>query len=144
MSGAFEAATGAFAVVGVADVLVRTGRELYSFLGDVVDAPEEIGRLREVIRGTVLLYHNSKRCQHDLKTRGASASAGDATASLESATKALERELRELTKIVKKYNGIKTWRNFKFVLGKDRVNKAIQRLEHGKTLLANSLTLACM
>jgi hypothetical protein len=56
MSGAFEAAAGAFAVAGVADVLVRTSREICSFLGDVSDAPEEIMRLREVIRETVLIY----------------------------------------------------------------------------------------
>ncbi|EAT77583.2 hypothetical protein SNOG_15040 [Parastagonospora nodorum SN15] len=144
MSGALEVAASAFAVVGVADVLVRTGREFYSFLGEVADAPEEIDRLREVIRTTVLLYHNSRRCQQDLKTRGASASAADVTSSLESATKALDRELRELSKTAKKYNGIKTWGNIKFVLGKDRVNKAIQRLEHAKTLMANALTLACI
>jgi hypothetical protein len=144
MSGAFEAAAGAFAVVGVADVLVRAGRELYSFLGDVADAPKEIDRLREVIRETVLLYHNSRGCQQDLKTRGASTGAADVTASLESAAKALDREMRELTKIAKKYNGIKTWGNVKFVLGKDRLNKAVQRLEHAKNSLANALTLACM
>jgi len=144
MSGALEAAASAFAVVGVADVLVRTGREFYSFLSEVADAPEEINRLREVIRTTVLLYHNSRRCQQDLKTKGASASAADVTTSLESATKALDRELRELTKTARKYNGIKTWGNVKFVLGKDRVNKAIQRLEHAKALIANALTLACM
>jgi hypothetical protein len=37
MSG-FETAAGAFAVVGVIDVLVRTGRDLYSFFHDVADA----------------------------------------------------------------------------------------------------------
>jgi hypothetical protein len=66
------------------------------------------------------------------------------TTSLESAARALDRELRELTKTARKYNGIKTWGNVKFVLGKDRVNKAIQRLEYAKTLLANALTLTCM
>ncbi|KAH7392063.1 hypothetical protein DE146DRAFT_766096 [Phaeosphaeria sp. MPI-PUGE-AT-0046c] len=50
MSGAFETAAGAFAVVGVVDVLVRTGRDLYSFLRDVTEAPEDIIRLGDVIR----------------------------------------------------------------------------------------------
>jgi hypothetical protein len=144
MSGAFEAAAGAFAVVGVADVLVRTGRELYSFLGDVADAPEEIGRLREVIQETLLLYQNSKSCQHRFATSRATAGAVAATASLESATKALNRELQALKIIAKKYKGVKTWRNFQFALGKTRLNKANQTLEQAKSLLTSSLTLACM
>jgi hypothetical protein len=45
MSGCFEVAAGAFAVIGVADVAVRSGREVYEFLRDIADAPYEIERL---------------------------------------------------------------------------------------------------
>lgn len=67
MSGALETAAGAFAVVGVADVLVRTGRELYRFLRDVKDAPNEIAQLQDLIKETLLLHDASAKCQEDLK-----------------------------------------------------------------------------
>jgi Tfp pilus assembly protein PilP len=56
MSGAFEVAPGAFAVVGVSDILIRTGRFLYGFLGNITDVPEEMIRLREIIKETTTLY----------------------------------------------------------------------------------------
>jgi hypothetical protein len=144
MSGTLEAVASAFAVVGVADVLVRTGRDLYSFLGDVLDAPEEIDRLREIIRATVILYHNSIRCRAELKPGGITNSTATATALLESATKALNRELQGLKIIAKRYNGVKTWRNFKYALGKEKTVKVIRNLENAKSLLASALSFACM
>jgi hypothetical protein len=143
MSGAFEAAAGAFAVVGVADVLVRTGRELYSFLQDITDAPEEITRLRDFILETVLLYRASKRCQNDLNARTASTSPCSAIFSLNTATGALKRELESLERLVVKFKGNKTWSRVKFVLDKAKLNKSISSLERMKALLASALTLAC-
>jgi len=143
MSGVFETAAGAFAVVGVADVLVRTGRDIYSFLSNVADAPEELNRLRESVKETLLLYQASIQCQDDLKTRKAPATPAGAASLLESATKALNRELQSLKLLIAKFKGFKTWSRVKFVLNNNRVDKAIQNLEHAKALLANALTLAC-
>jgi hypothetical protein len=140
MSGALETAAGAFAVVGVADVLVRTGRELYSFLQDIQDAPEDITRLQNFIWETVLLYQTSKKCQNDLKARNAST---DAVSSLETANKALNRELQSLRLSIGKFKGNKTWGRVKFVLGNARLNKTMGNLERAKNILASALTLAC-
>jgi hypothetical protein len=142
MSG-LETAAGAFAVVGVADVLVRTGRELYNFLCDIADAPDDIKRLRELIKETVLLHQTSKKCQDDLQTRSASSTVTGAVRLLGSATKALDRELQSLKFLIAKFKGGRTWSRVKYVLSEAKMNKAIGRLEHAKVLLANALTLAC-
>jgi hypothetical protein len=143
MSGAFEAAAGAFAVVGVADVLVRTGRELYGFLFDLKDAPEEISRLREIIKETTILHAAARKCQQDVKVQSTSTSPGNAVTLLESASKALNRELQSLSRLVAKFKGSKTWSRVKYVLSETKVNKAIANLEGVKALLGSALTLAC-
>jgi hypothetical protein len=142
MSTGFEAVAGSFAVVGVADVLVRTGRELYRFLCDVADAPQELVRLREAIRETLILYQNSKRFQDDLRTGSTFANATGALSALEPAVRALHRELQSLKVLVARFRGTKTWSRIKYVLNEAKVIKAINNLESAKTLLANSLTLA--
>jgi hypothetical protein len=143
MSGAFEAAAGAFAVAGVADVLVRTGCQLYNFLHDIADAPEELTYLREAIRDTLLLYQTSIRCHDDLKRRAASTSSRGAIDLLNSANKTLNRELQSLRLFVTKYKDMKTWSRLKFVFSEAKVKKVTGNLEKAKNLLASSLTLAC-
>jgi hypothetical protein len=143
MSGAFEAAAGAFAVVGVADVLVRTGRELYGFLCDLAGAPEEIIRLREIIKETTILHAAAQKCQQDVKVPSTSIAPGNAVTLLESASKALNRELQSLKRLVAKFKGSKTWTRVKYVLSEAKVSKAIANLEGVKALLGSALTLAC-
>lgn len=143
MSGAFETAAGAFAVVGVADVLIRTGRNLYSFLHDISDAPDEIARLRDVIKEIIYLHEASVKCQNNLKARGAAIGNDAALRSLESASGALSRALQSLKLLVGKFKGAKTWSRVKFVLDESKVKKAISALEQAKVLLANALSLAC-
>ncbi|OAK99165.1 hypothetical protein IQ06DRAFT_223842 [Phaeosphaeriaceae sp. SRC1lsM3a] len=143
MSGAFETAAGAFAVVGVADVLIRTGRDLYRFLHDISDAPDEIVRLRDVIKEMIYLHEASVKCQNDLRARGAAVGNDTALRSLESASGALSRALQSLKLLVSKFKGAKTWSRVKFVLDESKVKKVISALEQAKVLLANALTLAC-
>jgi hypothetical protein len=142
MSG-FETAASAFAVVGVVDVLLRTGRDLYSFLRDVADAPEELRRLCDSIKDNLTLYETSRQCRNDLQNRTASGAVSNALISLESANKALSRELQSLKLLVAKFKGVKTWSRVKYVLNESKVSKAVTALEYAKSLLANSLTLAC-
>lgn len=139
MSG-FDVAAGAFAVVGVADVLVRTGREVYSFLRDVADAPNEIQRLSEVIQEITLLAGTSKQCLNDLKAHTTGGSPTGAIASFEAAFKALSRELHSVRTLILRFKGKITWANVKYVL---RSSKSIGNLENAKSLLAAALTLAC-
>src|SRR6186713_3346112 len=135
MSGVFETAAGAFAVVGVADVVVRTGQDLYRFLRDFSDAPEEVKKLGECIRDTVLLVDTLRNCAQ------ATVSAS-VTASVQAAVRALDRELQSLKLLVAKFKGAKTvWNRIKYVLDENKVSKALANLEKSKSLLANALTI---
>src|SRR4051812_22220635 len=101
MSGALETAAGTFAVVGVADVVIRTGRDLYRFLCDFSDAPEEVKRLSECIRDTVLLADALRNCTQ------ANVGAG-VIVSVQAAVRSLDRELQSLKLLVAKFKGART------------------------------------
>jgi hypothetical protein len=141
MSG-LEVAASAFAIVGVADVLVRTGREVYSFLRDVADAPKELERLRETVQDVVLLAETSRPSLETLKAGTAAGPPTAATSSLDAALKALDRELRSLKGFIPKVKGRRTWNNVKHVLDASKVAKSTRNLENAKTFLASALTLA--
>jgi hypothetical protein len=143
MSGAFEIAAGAFAVVGVVDVVIRTGREIYGFLSEVKDAPGNIARLLNSINDTVQLSQASKACLKSLDKNKASLPKSEATLSLQSAIKALNRELQSLRSLTAKFKGSKTWSRVKYVLNDAKIDKAIGHLESNKSLLSSALTLAC-
>lgn len=135
MSGAFETAAGAFAVVGVADVLVRTGRELYRFFNNVSDAPDEVKRLSECVRETILLVDA-------LKKQARSNVDAAIVASVQAAVKALNRELQSLKLVLAKFKGSKTtWSRIKYALDEKKVLKTLNNLERSKSLLANSLNI---
>jgi hypothetical protein len=142
MSGAFETAAGAFAVVGVADVVFRTGREIYKFLGEVADAPKELVVLREVMTEFLLLDKPLRKCLGDLKNQSSTVISSDAVPPLESAMKALDSELKNLKSQVAKLKGSKTWSSVKFVLDKSKVDKLTNKLESAKTYLAIVLNIA--
>ena len=143
MSGAFETAAGAFAVVGVVDVVIRTGREIFAFLSEVKDAPSNIEKLLSSINDTVQLSQAAKACLGSLDTRHSSLPKAEAVLSLESAIKALNRELQSLKGMTAKFRGSKTWSRVKYVLNNAKVDKAIRNLESNKLLLSGVLTLAC-
>ncbi|RYN57529.1 hypothetical protein AA0118_g7653 [Alternaria tenuissima] len=143
MSGAFETAAGAFAVVGVVDVVIRTGREIFAFLSEVKDAPSNIEKLLSSINDTVQLSQAAKACLRSLDTRHSSLPKAEAVLSLESAIKALNRELQSLKGMTAKFRGSKTWSRVKYVLNNAKVDKAIRNLESNKLLLSGVLTLAC-
>jgi hypothetical protein len=142
MSGAFETAAGAFAVVGVADVVFRTGREIYKLLGEVADAPQELVRLRQIIDNLILLDKPVRKCLDDLKNRSSAAIASDAVPPLESALRALQRELHTLKTRISRVKGSKTWSSVKLVLQKKQLDQTISKLEFAKTSLATTLPLA--
>tara|TARA_R110002003_G_scaffold27_25_gene1513 strand:+ start:11209 stop:12951 length:1743 start_codon:yes stop_codon:yes gene_type:complete len=142
MSGAFESVAGAFAAVGVADVLVRTCGEVIGFLRDVADAPEDISRLHKAIEETVILAQGAIQCLNNLKARRATTTTTGGVAALESSTKALNREVQALRLLIGKFKGNKTWSRVKYVLSETKVTKAIRNLEHSKSQLASAVALA--
>ena len=69
MSAGLEFAAGIFAIIGVAEVIVRTGREVHGFLRDISGAPEEIDRLCTTVKETTLLAETVKQILETLASR---------------------------------------------------------------------------
>lgn len=144
MSGTLEVAAGAFAVIGVVDVLVRTGRELYNFLRDIEDAPANATRLCETIAESVLLADASKRYLLQLKAQVQLAPTTDTIGALTSALKALDREVKSIRILTAKCKGKKQrWSSIRYALSEQRIDKALSSLERSKSTLATALALAC-
>lgn len=144
MSGAFEVAASAFAVVGVADVLVRAGRDLCNFLNDIEDAPNIAKRLCDVVAETLLLAAASKRCLQQYKSQVQAAHIIEIESALQAALKALGREVKSLKTLTTKLKGnSKRWSNIRYVLGEQRINKALDNLQQSKLSIIVALTAAC-
>lgn len=144
MSGGLETAAGAFAVVGVADLAIRTGHKVYGFLCNVKDAPAEICKLCELIKETTSLAETSKRCLDRLSRLGSPATSYGATNSLEASLSALNRELQSLSILISRFTGTtKTWGRIKYALDERKTGKALERIERSKLLLGDALVVAC-
>jgi hypothetical protein len=140
---ALETASGAFAAVGVADVLIRVGRDIYSFLCDVADAPDDLKRLNEHINDNLLFAEISKECLQELSKSSQTTATANIINSLGTTLRALNRELQSLSRLIAKYIKTKTWNRIKYVLDERKVGKALESLERTKSNLASILTLAC-
>lgn len=143
MASGLETAAGAFAIVGVADVILRTGKAVYSFLADVSDAPLSMNRLRESIHDTTVLALACKESLKSLKTRAQSVGVTGGITPFNSALRAVNRELQSLNLIIGRFRGSnKTWDKVKFTLEERKIEKAVVNLERSKSLLANALIVA--
>lgn len=141
MSACLEIAASAFAVVGAADVIARTGREVFVFLCDVADAPENINRLSTTVNEVTLLIETTQQC---LKALGGRKQSAATLASLDTATRGLKRELQSLKLMCTKFKGKnRTWNRVKYVLDDKKIAKALLNLERSKTMLGNALLVAC-
>ncbi|KAH7351474.1 hypothetical protein BKA66DRAFT_475884 [Pyrenochaeta sp. MPI-SDFR-AT-0127] len=142
MSMAFETAAGAFAVVGVADVVVRASREISTFIRDVADAPNQIKALQEHLQEVAVLAQACNHYVHKRNTVTHSLVPASLFSSLTTALKALNRELQGIKAHISKFKGPrKTWTRVKYVLDECRINKALSSLERSRTLLADTLVL---
>lgn len=144
MSGALETVAGAFAVIGAADVAIRTGREVYGFLCSLADAPKEISRLCDLIKDTTLLAETSKQCLNRLKDTKAPVTTYGAVTSLDVSLKGFNREVQSLKVLGSRFKGTtKTWSRVRYVLDERKTRKALDNLERSKVLLGNALIMAC-
>ena len=147
MTDPFSMAASSFAVVGVADVVLRASVELCRFLSEIKDAPAEVERLRDFVMENTLLVEHSKQFLEELKRRPPSASALDVNLSgalylFTSAIRALRRELNALAILARKHNGSnKSWGRIKWVLDERKINKSFLAFETSKTTLNNALAL---
>jgi len=147
MTDPFSVATSSFAVVGLADVVLRASKEFCQFLSAIKDAPTEVERLRCCIYENTLLVEDSKRYWEELKDSASLTSSSATTLSqalpqFTSALKALGRELSALDTLAKRHNGIaKSWGKIKWVLDERKINKSLQRFEVSKSTLVAALVL---
>ncbi|KAI4696007.1 uncharacterized protein J4E88_000178 [Alternaria novae-zelandiae] len=143
MSGSLEVAAGIFAIIGVADVVVRMGREVHGFLRDIAGAPEEIDRLCTTVKETALLAETVKQLLDTVACRKQPNATNHMVALFESALKSLQRELQNLRILSARFrSGGKTWSRVKYVLDERKISKMFNNLERSKNLLANSLHVA--
>jgi hypothetical protein len=144
MSGCLEVAAGVFAVIGVADVAIRAGREAYGFLRDIADAPENIERLCAVIKEITILAETSRGFLDAIDKRKPSDATSQMVALLDASFRSFNRELHGLRVLSARFRGAnKSWTRVRYVLDERKVSKAFGSLERSKGLLADALTLAC-
>jgi len=136
------------AVVGAADIVVRAGTEVFRFLADIKDAPEEVVQLRVCVQENTLLVEASKHYLEQLTNQnGVSSTLREATdlakaiTLFSSSVKSIERELSSLITITRKLNGSTSWGRIKWRLDGRRIEKALRKLESVKAGLTAALVL---
>ncbi|KAF7513702.1 hypothetical protein GJ744_007753 [Endocarpon pusillum] len=148
MADPFSMAASCFAVVGLTDVVIRAGKEIYHHLIAITDAPAEVESLRCCIHDNLLLVKDLKLYWQDLRA-SASLPPSATTPALNralplfrSALETLNRELTSLVALYECHDGItKTKGRFKWVLDEPRILKYLQRLESSKSTLVAALVL---
>jgi hypothetical protein len=149
MAEPFSVAASCFAVVGLADVVSRAGKEFYQFLNAFEDAPTDAARLRDCIHDIILLVEESKRYWEGLKDHVSSVPSSESATSLrqalpqfKSSLRSLDREMSSLVTVARRYDGItKSWVRVRWVLDWRKIDKSLQRLESSKSTLVGALLL---
>ena len=147
MTDPFSVAAGSFAVVGVADVVLRAGKDFCQFLRAIQDAPTEVESLRCCIEDAVILVQDLRRYWQELKqsdpsTSSSAASLNQALPQFQRALRTFDRELSSLLTLAKRYKGSsKRWAMIKWVLDERKILKSLQNLEVAKTTLGVALVL---
>jgi hypothetical protein len=147
MAEPFSLVASSFAVVGLADVVLRAGKECCQFLNAIKDAPTEVEQLQCSIHDNVLLVEDSKRYWEELKecaslTSSATTSLSRALPQFKSALRALDRELVALATLAKRHSvNIKSWGRIQWVLDERKILKSLQKFEISKSTLVAALVL---
>ncbi|KAF2474987.1 uncharacterized protein BDR25DRAFT_255524, partial [Lindgomyces ingoldianus] len=140
-------AASSFAVVGVADFVLRASIECCRFLSEIKDAPDEISRLQISIKENKQLVNALKTHLNDLRDPASLISfsaveLNQAFDGFNTSVRALKRELNNLLGLEKRHNGVdKTWGRVKWLLDERKVRKSLEKLEWSKSTLSVSLSL---
>lgn len=142
----FSVAASSFAVVGVADVVLRAGKEVYQFLNAIKDAPAEVESLRQRVHDNALVVQESKRYWEELKQSASSTSSSTTSLSQAflqfiSVLRGLDRELSTLGSLAKRHKGVTSWGRIKWVFDERKILKSLQKLEVSKSTLIALLVL---
>ena len=144
MADPLSLAASAFAVAGVADLLLKYSVECCHFLSEIKDAPTEVQRLLTCLQENTLLIETSKHYLDELASSRCPSTPDLTRAShhFSSAIRALDRELAALVALTKKYkDSQKSWGKIKWVLDKQKINGSMRRLENSKATLTSALVL---
>ncbi|KAI9888767.1 MAG: hypothetical protein M1814_006461 [Vezdaea aestivalis] len=147
MAEPFSLATGCFAVLGTADVVVRAGRRFHRFLCDIKDAPQAIERLKESVETNLTFVEESIKYLQDFKDNESFLYPEETDPSqvlnlFTPPIRALCRELTTLGDKAKKFQGpVKPWGRIKFVFDERNIQKSLARLECAKASLVVALLL---
>jgi hypothetical protein len=119
MADPFSIAASSFAVVGVADIVLRASIECCRFLSEIKGAPAEIDRLQTRIKENMGLVDTLKEHLNDLRTPASAMSLSviDSSSALDgfnSSVRAIHREQNALRALAKRYGmSDKTWARVK-------------------------------
>lgn len=145
MADPFSIAASSFAVLGVADVVLRTCLKCHRFLSDIQDAPASVETLTICLLNNTSLVQSLKKHIYGLKSTASPVEIIELQPAIEhfkTAIGALRREMDTLSGRFLKYNRMsKTWANVKHVVGEKEVRKIIERMEHSKSILSVALSL---
>ncbi|KAF2440247.1 hypothetical protein P171DRAFT_435078 [Karstenula rhodostoma CBS 690.94] len=145
MTDPFSVAASSFAVVGVADVVLRTCLKCHQFLSDIEDAPASIDDLKTCLRNNTSLVQTLRKHIQDLEATASPSDRAELQPAIEQfkvAIGLLRREMATLLARASKYNRMrKTWANVRHVLAEKDIRKTTERMEHAKSTLSVALSL---
>lgn len=148
MADPISTVASSFAVVGLTDVVIRAGKEIYNLLIAITHAPAEVESLRCCIHDNLLLVKDLKLYWQELRASASSPPSATTPALnralplFRSALETLNRELTSLAAFHKRHGDITNSKGrFKWVLDEPRILKYLQRLESSKSTLVAALVL---
>jgi hypothetical protein len=139
-----DAVSGVIGVIGMADVAIRAGRELYAFVSTAKNASKEMKKLGDSLRHLEFFVKATKDHFQSLHCNQFSISTyeqlvTDAATSLE----AIRQEILAIATPFFTVNShdkpIRTWQKIKWALNDKRVSQLVQSLESHKMTLAIAL-----
>lgn len=136
MADRLSVVANSFAAVGLADIMLRAGNQIYQFLIAIKDAPVEVENLKNSIHENIILVQYFKDYLEELKQLLSSPnpstimSLSKILPLFESVLKDLGDELSRLNDETKCYKRqSKILGNIRFVFDEQRIEKSLQRLE---------------
>lgn len=145
MADPFSLAAGTFAVVGVADVVLKASIECCRFLPTIKGAPEEIIRLQTRIeenRALAEAFITHLNGLQNIVIGTAIPRMEKALKLFEKSVKSFNRDLTALIILEARYKGTsKLWSAVRHVLDEKKLSKCLGSLENAKSMLSTALLL---
>jgi hypothetical protein len=145
MADPLSVVASSFAVVGVADIVLRTCLKCRQFLSDIEDAPTSIENLQTCLRNNTSLVQTLRNHVQDLESNASAADLVELQPAIDQfdiTIKQLRRETDTLFVRCLKYNKMsKKWANVRHVLAERDIRKTTEQMERAKATLSVVLSL---